>query len=80
MGLAASHSGYLSRLRKLKHPALIANGNDDIMIPTVNSIILFNAMPNAQLVLYPDSGHGALFEYSDLFVQQANLFLDHDNF
>ena len=79
-GLVASHSGYLSRLRELKHPVFIANGNDDIMVPTVNSTILFNAIPNAQLVLYPDSGHGALFEYADLFVQHANLFLDHNDF
>ena len=50
------------------------------MIPTIDSIILFKAMPNAQLVLCPDSGHGALFEYADLFVQQADLFLDHNNF
>jgi len=79
-GRSEAHSGYLSRLREIKHPALVVNGNDDIMVPTVNSIILFNAIPRAQLVLYPESGHGALFEYADLFVQHANRFLDHDDF
>lgn len=43
-------------------PVLIANGKDDIMMPTENSITLFKLLPNAQLNLYPDSGHGFLFQ------------------
>jgi pimeloyl-ACP methyl ester carboxylesterase len=33
------------------------------MIPKINSYILAEHLPNARLVLYPDSGHGALFQY-----------------
>jgi pimeloyl-ACP methyl ester carboxylesterase len=33
-------------------------------------------MPNAQLILYPDSNHGSLFQYPQLFVQHALLFLN----
>jgi pimeloyl-ACP methyl ester carboxylesterase len=79
-GPAESHAGFLSRLHKLKCPVLVVNGYDDIMVPTANSVILFKAIPRAQLILYPDSGHGALFEFADLFVQHANRFLDHDDF
>jgi len=33
-------------------------------------------IPNAILLVYPDAGHGSLFQYHDSFVQQAQLFLD----
>ena len=78
-GLAASHADFMSRLRGLKQPTLVMNGNDDIMVDTVNSYTVSQAIPRAQLVIYPDSGHGALFQYAALFVQHANLFLDQND-
>jgi pimeloyl-ACP methyl ester carboxylesterase len=79
-GVLASHSEYLTRLGKLKQPALIVNGYDDIMVFTINSQTLFKAIPKSQLILYPDSGHGALFEFAELFVQHANLFFEREDF
>jgi pimeloyl-ACP methyl ester carboxylesterase len=35
------------------------NGHDDIMVPSINSFILQQYIPNATLIIYPDSGHGA---------------------
>jgi pimeloyl-ACP methyl ester carboxylesterase len=64
-----------ARLWKIKHPVLVANGSNDIMMPTVNSFILFKNLPNAQLILYPDSGHGFLFQYPELFAEHVSLFL-----
>jgi len=64
-----------ARLREIKQPVLVVNGNNDIMVPTVNSFILSQHLPNAQLILYPDSGHGSLFQYPALFVEHASLFL-----
>jgi len=64
-----------ARLREIKQPVLVVNGNQDIMIPTINSYILEQHLPNAQLILYPDSGHGSLFQYPELFVEHASLFL-----
>jgi pimeloyl-ACP methyl ester carboxylesterase len=75
-GHAASHAEYLARLRALPHPTLVANGNNDIMVSTINSYILSQAIPQAELIIYPDSGHGALFQYAPLFIEHTNLFLD----
>jgi pimeloyl-ACP methyl ester carboxylesterase len=64
------------QLKNIKHPVLIVNGHDDIMVPTVNSFILQQHIPNATLIIYPDSGHGAIFQYPELFVSHARLFLE----
>jgi pimeloyl-ACP methyl ester carboxylesterase len=60
----------------ITQPALVVNGNHDIMIPSINSYNLSQAIPNAQLIIYPDSGHGALFQFPELFVAHGRLFLD----
>ena len=65
-------------LRTIKHPVLVTNGVDDVMVPTKNSYILTEKMPNAQLIIYPDSGHGHLFQFPELFATHVNLFLDSD--
>jgi pimeloyl-ACP methyl ester carboxylesterase len=63
-------------LKTIKQPTLVVNGNDDIMVPTVNSISLSQHIPNAQLIIYPNSGHGSLFQYPELFVEHTRLFLN----
>jgi pimeloyl-ACP methyl ester carboxylesterase len=62
-------------LKAIKQPTLVVNGDDDIMVPTINSFTLSQHIPNAQLIVYPDSGHGALFQYPELFVAHTELFL-----
>jgi pimeloyl-ACP methyl ester carboxylesterase len=65
-----------AELADIKQPTLVVNGNHDIMMPTINSFVLSQHIPNAQLIVYPDSGHGSLFQYPQLFVTHTTLFLD----
>lgn len=68
------------RMSTVKNSILIANGKDDIRMPTINSYNLFQLAPNAQLVLYPDSGHGFLFQYPVLCGENFVDFLDQKEF
>jgi len=70
--------GRYEQLKRIRQPVLVVNGRDDIMVPSVNSFILQQHIPHATLILYPDSGHGAFFQYSDLFTSHARLFLESD--
>jgi len=63
-------------LKNIKIPALVVNGTDDIIIPTINSYVLQQFLPDAELIIYPDASHGAHFQYPDRFVTHAKLFLD----
>lgn len=63
-------------LKNIPHPALVTNGIEDVMVPTKNSFILSEKLPNAQLIIYPDSGHGHLFQFPELFAENVNCFLD----
>jgi pimeloyl-ACP methyl ester carboxylesterase len=65
-----------AHLNAIKHPTLVLNGIDDIMIATINSYYLGRNIPNAQVILYPDSGHGSQFQYPERFLKHALQFLD----
>jgi pimeloyl-ACP methyl ester carboxylesterase len=62
-------------LQKIKHPTLIVHGNKDIVVLPINALILAEHLPNAQLVVYPDSNHGAQYQHAELFLKHAKLFL-----
>jgi pimeloyl-ACP methyl ester carboxylesterase len=55
---------------------LVVNGSNDIVVPTVNSYILQQNLPNAELVLFPDSNHGSQFQFTELFNRLVTDFLD----
>lgn len=63
------------RLKDIKAPTLVTNGHTDVMSPTVNSYVLYQNIPNASLVLFPDSGHGHLFQEPELYAQHLEIFL-----
>ena len=82
---AEAHAAYLQPLpganpyaflNAVTQPTLVLNGVNDIMIPTINSWHLSQNIPNAQLLIYPDAGHGAQFQYPERFLQHAIQFLD----
>jgi pimeloyl-ACP methyl ester carboxylesterase len=65
-------------LKAIQQPALVVNGSTDLIIYTVNSFILQQNLPNAQLIIYPDSAHGSHHQYPELFVRHASIFLSGD--
>jgi pimeloyl-ACP methyl ester carboxylesterase len=62
------------KLSAIRQPVLVANGDNDIMVPTINSVALFQALPNAELSIFPDAGHGGIFQYHREFTEQALRF------
>ena len=71
-----SDSRGIGRLQRIHQPVLVVNGSNDIMVPTINSYVMFQHLPSAKLTLYPDSGHGGLFQYAESFVDEGVRFLD----
>jgi pimeloyl-ACP methyl ester carboxylesterase len=63
-------------LSRIRHPVLVANGDHDKMVPSSNSVDLARRLPNAELVLYEDAGHGGIFQYHEAFVKKALEFLE----
>lgn len=62
-------------LRRLRIPVLIANGDQDAMVPTSLSREMARRIPGAQLIIYDDAGHGGIFQYHADFVPKALAFL-----
>jgi pimeloyl-ACP methyl ester carboxylesterase len=62
-------------LSVVKQPVLVVNGDADRMVPTVNTHDLARRLPNSQLIIYPDAGHGGLFQFHTDFVPSALAFL-----
>src|SRR5712671_3947861 len=67
--------GSYDYLKTIKQPTLVVNGSNDVIMPTVNSFIIQQNIPDAQLIIYPDSNHGSQFQYPELFVQHVTQFL-----
>ena len=53
----------------------MANGDNDIMVPTPNIRLLVERLPNAELSIYRGAGHGFLFQYPAQFAAEVNDFL-----
>lgn len=66
----------LVRLNALFQPTLVADGESDILMPAENSRLLAKYLPDAQLHIYPDAGHGFLYRYAVKFGTEVNTFLD----
>lgn len=62
-------------LSVIKQPVLVANGDNDKMVPSSNTYALSKRIPNAEIIIYKDAGHGGMFQYHDNFVKSALAFL-----
>jgi pimeloyl-ACP methyl ester carboxylesterase len=65
----------LDYLKDIRQPTLIVQGSNDVIVPTGNSYVLQQNLPNAELIVYPDANHGSFYQYPELFVSQADQFL-----
>ncbi|KUM82466.1 MULTISPECIES: alpha/beta fold hydrolase [Streptomyces] len=77
--LKAIHRWGLERpqdLSVIRQPVLVANGESDRMVPSKNSHDLARRLPNSELVIYPDAGHGGVFQFHRQFVETALEFLE----
>ena len=63
-------------LKSIGQPTLVVNGGKDVIVYSVNSFILQQNLPNAQLILYPDANHGSQYQYPELFIADVTRFLD----
>lgn len=72
----AGGPGSFDYLEAIPQPTLVVNGNNDIVIPTINSYILQQNLPNAELILFPDSNHGSHFQFTEQFNRLLNDFVD----
>ena len=65
-----------SDLSVIHQPVLVANGDSDKMVPTTNSADLARRLPDSELVIYPDAGHGGIFQFHAQFIHKALEFLE----
>ncbi len=71
-----NEGGWYERLPEINTAVLVANGDRDASFPVINSVILAREIPGAQLVIYPDAGHGFHFQYAERFAEDALQFLN----
>jgi pimeloyl-ACP methyl ester carboxylesterase len=65
-------------LRAIRQPTLVINGDKDVIIYSINSWILQQNIPKAQLIIYPDASHGSQYQYPERFVRHVSLFLSEE--
>jgi pimeloyl-ACP methyl ester carboxylesterase len=75
LGWAQPYPAALKELKNISKPVLIVQGENDLLVPVVNAINMSNSIPGAQLFVYHDAGHGAIYQYHDEFIRGAVDFL-----
>ena len=71
----AGKNSAFAQLAELKQPTLVANGVHDVMVGAYDSFVMSQHLPDAELLLYSDAGHGFLFQHAERFAERVNLFL-----
>lgn len=68
-------SDRFAMLSEIRQPTLIVHGGKDVVVMPINAFLLAERLPNAQLIMYPDSSHGAQSQHAEVFLQHVKLFL-----
>ena len=68
-------TGSCNLLGTIKAPTLIIVGTEDASIPAPNSLVLAERIPGAWLVQIRGGGHGALWQYPEVFGRVLQTFL-----
>jgi pimeloyl-ACP methyl ester carboxylesterase len=63
-------------LSVIRQPVLAVNGDNDRMVPTINTEDHARRIPDSELIIFPDAGHGAIFQHHHSFITRALEFLD----
>src|SRR4029077_14041851 len=61
--------GSFEYLKSILQPTLVANGDNDVSIYSINAWIVQQNIPSAQLIIYPDASHGAQYQSPGRFVR-----------
>ena len=81
--------GFLTQLKAIKRwgkdaqdslefitqPTLIVNGDNDLQVPTANSYEMHEKIAGSKLIIYPNAGHGSIFQYAEEFYTELLAFL-----
>jgi pimeloyl-ACP methyl ester carboxylesterase len=63
-------------LKTIRQPTLIVHGNKDVVVDSVNAVILEQNLSDATLLILPDASHGAQSQHAEVFLANARLFLN----
>jgi len=74
-GFGDNDGGWYSKLKEISTSTFVANGDQDGLFPAIDSIVLTREIARSWLSIYPDSGHGFLFQYVDRFSEDVTRFL-----
>jgi pimeloyl-ACP methyl ester carboxylesterase len=61
-------------LQSIHQPTLVVHGNKDVVVMPINALLLAQHLPNAQLIIYPDSSHAAHSQHAEIFLKHFRLF------
>lgn len=72
---ATPSTNRFAMLKEIRHPTLVVHGIKDVVVNSINAFLLAQHIPNAQLIIYPDSSHGAQSQHATAFLAHVNIFL-----
>lgn len=67
---------YFQRLKELRQPTLILNGDRDAFFNVSAQVLLYREIPNSRLGIYPMAGHGPHHQYPREVAKVVDQFLN----